>query len=185
MTSIANLEDFINKNDNENNQATVTDLDDLDNVDDVEEEAREIVTVEDLLEEEEEKKEMDPIIKSFNEMPMDVFAEVFARAHLKEQYPEEETVRKNEHYTKTFKLDLKNSENDMDKIFYQRLCYMLRNVHLKEPDEMFFSLYARKAGGSIARKADPDMTICSAICLRDFIQVKDHAEDIVLRAGFV
>lgn len=153
-----------------------------------------IEKIEDIVDEKEDKEldsdeEDKEIIQTardtFLQMPMKDFCIVVAQTHFGKQYPDNSTVMKNENFTKTIKFDLKKDDNEMDKVFRGRILFMLRNVHLKEPDECFFSLYARKAGGSVSGKFSSDITLCSAVLLSDFIQIRDQDENLVLCDGYI
>lgn len=136
-----------------------------------------------------EKKELQDLAKSYVEMPMWTFCEVVARIIFEKKYPEENQLKHNEYFTIHKKLEplddfeSEKEENLMFAIFYNRIYQMLRNVHLKKPDEMIFALYGRKAGGTISAKFSPDMKVASAVLLKDFIQLQDEGNDIILRNG--
>ncbi len=123
------------------------------------------------------------MVKQYSEMPMPAFCEVVARSLFQNKYPEEEQIRKNDQFTAYQKLDTNEIEDTMLAVFYQRIYFMLRNVHLKKPDEMIFALYGRRAGGTVSGKFTPEMKMCSAILLRDIIQLQDDGNDIILRDG--
>ncbi|AYV86012.1 MAG: hypothetical protein Solivirus3_12 [Solivirus sp.] len=114
------------------------------------------------------------------------FSELWLKSYFGEKLPDAERLKREQRFTLTIEISTEPVVledpllRQLEDRLLMRLNSILYSCQMKPAEQIFLSLYAREAGGSVVSKFRPEITHCAVIACNELTQIEAEGKNIVL-----